>query len=84
VHEKGLPSATLGQVKNRADVVVFWAAIRWHAHPRHMGRYSVFSKGFFNEKGRRGRKVIVVDVRKTETAAMADEYVQLQQGAITL
>lgn len=81
VHEKGLPSATLGQVKNRADVIVFWGSNPVHAHPRHMGRYSVFAKGLFSEKGRKGRKVMVVDVRKTDTANMADEFVQLQQGS---
>ncbi len=81
VHEKGLPSATLGQIKNRADVIVFWGSNPVHAHPRHMGRYSVFAKGLFAEKGRKGRKVIVVDVRKTETANMADEFVQLEQGS---
>ena len=81
VHEKGLPSSTLGQIKNRADVVVFWGSNPVHAHPRHMGRYSVFAKGFFNDKGRRGRKIIVADVRKTETANVADEYVQLEQGS---
>jgi formylmethanofuran dehydrogenase subunit B len=81
VHEKGLPSATLGQIKNRADVIVFWGSNPVHAHPRHMGRYSVFAKGLFTEKGRKGRKIIVVDVRKTETANMADEFVQVQQGS---
>ena len=81
VHEKGLPSATLGQIKNRADVIVFWGSNPVHAHPRHMGRYSVFAKGLFSEKGRKGRKVVVVDVRKTETANMADEFVQLEQGS---
>ena len=81
VHEKGLPSATLGQIKNRADVIVFWGSNPVHAHPRHMGRYSVFAKGLFSEKGRKGRKVIVVDVRKTDTANMADQFVQLEQGS---
>ena len=81
VHEKGLPSATLGQVKNRADVIVFWGSNPVHAHPRHMGRYSVFAKGLFSEKGRKGRKVVVVDVRKTDTANMADQFVQLEQGS---
>ncbi len=81
VHEKGLPSSTLGQIKNRADVVVFWGCNPVHAHPRHMGRYSVFARGFFQDKGRRGRKIIVVDVRRTDTANVADEYVQVQQGS---
>ncbi|MCX9025725.1 MAG: formylmethanofuran dehydrogenase subunit B [Candidatus Methanoperedens sp.] len=81
VHEKGLPSSTLGQIKNRADVVVFWGSNPVQAHPRHMGRYSVFAKGFFSDKGRRGRKIIVVDVRKTDTAGIADEYIQVAQGS---
>lgn len=81
VHEKGLPTSTLGQIKNRADVVVFWGSNPVHAHPRHMGRYSVFAKGFFSEKGRKGRKIIVVDVRKTDTANIADEYIQVAQGS---
>jgi formylmethanofuran dehydrogenase subunit B len=81
VHEKGLPTSTLGQIKNRADVVVFWGSNPVQAHPRHMGRYSVFAKGFFSDKGRRGRKIIVADVRKTETANIADEYIQVQQGS---
>src|SRR5574341_173317 len=81
VHEKGLPSSTLGQIKNRADVVVFWGSNPAQAHPRHMGRYSVFARGFFSEKGRKGRKIIVVDVRKTDTAGVADEYIQVQQGS---
>ncbi|MFZ2411870.1 MAG: formylmethanofuran dehydrogenase subunit B [Candidatus Methanoperedens sp.] len=81
VHEKGLPTSTLGQIKNRADVVVFWGSNPVQAHPRHMGRYSVFAKGFFSEKGRKGRKVIVVDVRKTDTANIADEYIQVAQGS---
>ncbi|MCX9014447.1 MAG: formylmethanofuran dehydrogenase subunit B, partial [Candidatus Methanoperedens sp.] len=81
VHEKGAPTATLGQIKNRADVIIFWGCNPVQAHPRHMGRYSVFSRGFFSGKGRRGRKVIVVDVRKTDTANMADEYIQVQYGS---
>jgi formylmethanofuran dehydrogenase subunit B len=81
VHEKGLPTSTLGQIKNRADVVIFWGSNPVQAHPRHMGRYSVFAKGFFSEKGRKGRKIIVVDVRKTDTAGIADEYIQVAQGS---
>ncbi len=81
VHEKGLPSSTLGQIKNRADVVVFWGCNPVQAHPRHMGRYSVFARGFFSEKGRKGRKIVVVDVRKTDTANIADEFVQVNQGS---
>lgn len=79
--EKGSPSASLGEIKNRADVVVFWGCNPMHAHPRHMSRYSSFSKGFFTERGRDDRTMVVVDVRKTDTAKMADAYVEIEQGA---
>ncbi|NJD76894.1 MAG: formylmethanofuran dehydrogenase subunit B [Candidatus Methanoperedens sp.] len=81
VHEKGMPSATLGQIKNRSDVIVFWGCNPVQAHPRHMSRYSSFARGFFTEKGRKGRKVITVDIRKTHTAGVADEYVEVEQGS---
>ena len=81
VQEKGSPASTLGQAKNRADLIVFWGCNPAHAHPRHMSRYSSFAKGFFTEKGRKSRKVAVIDVRKTDTAKLADTYVEIEQGS---
>lgn len=50
------------------------------AHPRHMSRYTTQADAFFIENSFRGRKVIVVDVRKTPTAEVADEFVKIEQG----
>ncbi|MCZ0861562.1 formylmethanofuran dehydrogenase subunit B [Methanocorpusculum sp. MG] len=80
VHDVGIPSCTLGEVKNRADRVIFWGCNPAHAHPRHMSRYSIFSRGFFTTKGSKSRKVIVVDPRPTDTASVADYHVQVEQG----
>ena len=63
VQDVGIPSCTLGEVKNRADVVVFWGCNPTHAHPRHMSRYSWVPRGFFVPKGHKNRKLIVVDPR---------------------
>ena len=79
--EKGSPSASLGVIKNRADVIVFWGCNPVHAHPRHMSRYSSFSKGLFTEKGRKARTMAVIDVRKTDTAKLADKYMEIEQGS---
>ena len=76
----GVPSCTLGEVKNRADVVIFWGCNPAHAHPRHMSRYSIFPRGFFTGKGQKQRKIIVVDPRPTDTASLADIYLQVEQG----
>lgn len=73
----GLSTCTLGEVKNRADVVVFWGCNPVEAHPRHFSRYSVQVKGLHIEEGRRDRKVIVADVRKTATARAADIFLQV-------
>lgn len=78
IQEAGMPSSTLGEVKNRADLVVFWGANPMQSHLRHLSRYSLFPEGFFRKDGRRGRKLVVVDPRKTKTAEMADLHVQLE------
>jgi formylmethanofuran dehydrogenase subunit B len=72
----GISTCTLGEVRHRADVVIYWGANPVHAHPRHIARYSILSKGRFR-KNRKERKMIVVDVRKTDTANMADLFIQI-------
>jgi formylmethanofuran dehydrogenase subunit B len=74
---RGRASATLGEVKNRADVVVFWGADPLKTHPRHWERYSVEPKGRFVPRGREGRTVIVVDARRTATAQRADVFLKV-------
>jgi formylmethanofuran dehydrogenase subunit B len=73
----GRVSATLGEVKNRADVVVFWGADPVVSHPRHWQRYSVEPLGRFIPQGRAGRTVIVVDQERTATAEQADLFVEI-------
>ena len=73
----GRVSATLGEVKNRADVVVFWGADPVVSHPRHWERYSVEPRGRFIPDGRAGRTVVVVDEKHTATAEQADLFVEM-------
>jgi formylmethanofuran dehydrogenase subunit B len=123
IQDVGIPSCTLGQVRHRADLIVYWGSDPWSAHPRHIERYTSFSEGRFEKsewksyltkvksstvrkkiesalrrifpraqssphalalKGpcpaitKEGRKLVVVDVRKTRTAEMADYFIQVQ------
>ncbi|HNR58187.1 MAG: formylmethanofuran dehydrogenase subunit B [Methanothrix sp.] len=80
IEEKGMAGATLGQIKNRADLIVFWGANPAEAHPRHTVRYSSNARGMFTPDGRGGRKVIVVDVRETRTAKNADKFILIKPG----
>jgi len=76
----GYPSCTLGDIKNRADVIIYWGCNPLNAHPRHMSRYTAFTRGFFREDGRQDRKVIVLDPRFSDTAKVADKYYRVEIG----
>ena len=126
IQEVGIPTCTLGQIRHRADLIIYWGCDPWSAHPRHLERYTSFTEGRFERSewksylqkvkasaGRKkidsarrggfvkfspraqtpqacsisgppqtlkkpGRKLIVVDVRKTMTAEMADYFIQVE------
>lgn len=121
IQDVGIPSCTLGQIRHRADLIIYWGCNPWSAHPRHMERYTALSEGRFQrslwrrlvlrfhaegllkrmrrvaglaflrrlfEAGGAGglpytlmgeeRKVIVVDVRRTRTAELADYFVRVE------
>jgi len=123
IQDVGIPSSTLGQLRHRADLVIYWGSDPWSAHPRHIERYTAFSEGRFQESewrnyvtksgaiqsqkrlqrasdlvfkrgvseipevgsrpltfSKRGRKLVVVDVRKTRTAEVADYFLQVEPG----
>jgi formylmethanofuran dehydrogenase subunit B len=117
MQEVGIPTSTLGQVRHRADLIIYWGSDPLSSHPRHMQRYTYLAKGRFeestlkvctNQNGveaaqrinenfqtqgenassasnflpqtlcEKTRKLLVVDVRKTLTAAMADVFLQIE------
>jgi formylmethanofuran dehydrogenase subunit B len=76
--EVGISTSTLGEIKNRADLVIYWGCNPMQAHPRHMSRYTFFPRGFFREKGQEDKTLIVIDVRKTDTAKLAKHFLQVK------
>ncbi len=76
----GESTSTLGEVRHRSDVVVYWGSNPLESHPRHVERY-VDAPGMFVPGGRSDRQVVVVDVERTATAEIADRFVQLQPGS---
>lgn len=123
IQDIGIPSCTLGQIRHRADLVIYWGCDPWSAHPRHVERYTAFSEGRFEKsawKGyliktkmsvvkkkiestirrifikktpspyspfreglpqtlfKEGRKLVVVDIRRTRSAEVADYFIQVE------
>jgi len=123
IQDIGISSCTLGQIRHRADLIIYWGSNPWSAHPRHIERYTALPEGRFQKsawKGyltkikasiakkkiesairrvflrkkhsvplqfsrvlspamlREGRKLVVVDVRKTKSAEIADLFIQVE------
>ena len=70
--ERGRASATLGEIRNRADVVVFWGVDPNERYPRFASRYAPEPVGVYVDGGRQARRVIAVDVGNTRGPADAD------------
>ena len=69
--ETGRASATLGELKNRADVVVFWGVDPAQRYPRFRTRYAPDVQGL-HVGGRSARKVVAVDVGSARGPEDAD------------
>jgi formylmethanofuran dehydrogenase subunit B len=74
----GESTASLGEIKNRADLVIFWGGNPAEAHPRLFSRYAVTAKGMYIPNGRKDRTVVLVDVRRTPSTPVADIFIQVK------
>jgi len=76
----GKVTCTLGEVKNRADFIVYWGGNPAECHPRHFTKYTLTQKGRFVPEGRKGRTMVLVDIRETPSAKAADLFLQIRPG----
>jgi formylmethanofuran dehydrogenase subunit B len=81
IQQVGESTSSLGEVRNRADLVMFWGADPAESHPRHFERYSVDAPGLFVPRGRADRTVIVIDSHETATAGLADLFLKIRPDA---
>jgi formylmethanofuran dehydrogenase subunit B len=75
----GKVSCTLGEIKNRADFIVYWGGNPAECHPRHFTKYTIMQKGKF-VPGRKSRTMVLVDIRETPSARAADTFLQIRPG----
>ncbi len=77
----GESTASLGEIKNRADLVMYWGGNPAEAHPRHFERYAVNAKGMNTPNGKDDRHVVMVDIRPTPSSLIADTFLQVKPGS---
>ncbi len=81
IQSHGIVTATLGEVRHRTDLIVFWHVDPATTHPRHFERYSLTCASRFAPGGRADRFCVVVDHEPTATAAEADLFLQIAPGS---
>ena len=69
---RGRATATLGEIRNRADVLLFWGVDPVGRYPRFHSRYALEAAGVQVPKGRAGRLLIAVNVGSDKGPPGAD------------
>ena len=76
----GKVTCTLGEVKNRADFIVYWGGNPAECHPRHFTKYTLMQKSPFLPRGRKDRTMVLVDIRETKSVKASDVFLQVRPG----
>lgn len=75
---RGRATATLGEIRNRADVLLFWGVDPVKRYPRFYSRYAPDPSGVQVPNGRRDRFVIAVHVGTDQGPAASDAALALE------
>ena len=74
IFSKAIKSCTLDDVRNKADVIVYWGADPSNSHPRHLSKFSYFPRGQERQRGwEEDRTMITIDIRKSHTAKISGD-----------
>ena len=60
--------------------MIYWGGNPAECHPRHFTKYTLTQKGKFVPNGRKGRTMVLVDIRETPSAKAADIFLQIRPG----
>jgi formylmethanofuran dehydrogenase subunit B len=79
LHPKGL-EINLDDVRNNAELVVYWGTNPSESSHRHVSRFAVLPRGEKIPEGVESRAVAVVDIRQSESMKMANHRFILSPG----
>ncbi len=79
--KKELPTCSLSEVKDKADLLLYWGANPTATHPRHLSRYTYYAYTEFNPAGWYPKVTLAsIDVRPTELTAMSKPAFKIKPG----
>ena len=76
-----LPTCSLSEVKDKADLLLYWGANPTATHPRHLSKYTYYAYADFNPAGWYPKVTLSsIDVRPTELTAMSKPAFRIKPG----
>lgn len=80
MQQAGLSTCSLGEVRQRADLVIFWGADPLQTHPRLLERYAAEPVSEFLPNGRSDRTLISLNSEPTKTESKVDLSLRIVAG----
>ncbi len=78
---KELPSCSLSEIKDKADLLLYWGSNPTATHPRHLSRHTYYAYTEFTPAGWYPKVTLAtIDVRQTELTAMAKPAFRINPG----
>jgi formylmethanofuran dehydrogenase subunit B len=76
-----LPTCSLSQVKDNADLLLYWGSNPPHTHPRHLSKFSYYAYSDYTEAGWFPKVTLsCVEVRDTELSFLCKPAFKLKPG----
>jgi len=76
-----IPSCSLSEVKDNADLLIYWGSNPSHSHPRHLSKFSYYAYSEYSEEGWLPKvKLSCVEVRETEVSSLSNPRFRLKPG----
>ncbi|MHC1587959.1 MAG: molybdopterin-binding domain-containing protein, partial [Candidatus Syntropharchaeia archaeon] len=76
-----MKTCTLDDVRDRADVSVYWGSDPSNSHPRLLSKFSYYPRGKFRQRGwEADRTTICIDIRESPTAKICKKFFRVPHG----
>lgn len=73
----GKVTCSLGETRNRADLIIFWGTDVVREHPRFFTDYSAEAAGMFVPRGRADRQIVVINSESNATSDRGDRFYRI-------
>jgi len=80
LQQAGASTCTLGEIRQRGDLIIYWGSDPLRTHPRHIERYSGNPASEFLPRGRADRTLVLIHSETSQTERAADLTIRISPG----